>query len=81
MFSLSIDKPDVLHSRIVEIAERVTLEAWTESKQPESIDIASDSSLKAGITGEIVRILKPIGKKIMSPFTISLAFLIFFRPS
>lgn len=80
MFSLSIDKPDVLHSRIVEIAERVTLEAWTESKQPKSIDIASDSSLKVGITGEIVRILKPIGKMIMSPFANSLAFLIFFRP-
>lgn len=63
MFSLSIDKPDVLQSRIVEIPERVTLEAWTESKQPESIDITSDSSLRVGITGEIVRVLKPIGKK------------------
>lgn len=62
MFSLSIDKPDVLQSRIVEIAERVTLEAWTESRKPDTIDIESDPCLRVGVTGEIVRVLKPIGK-------------------
>lgn len=61
MFSLSIDKLDVLYSKVVEIEERVTLEAWTENKQPQQISLGSDPSLVKGITGEIIRILQPIG--------------------
>lgn len=38
----------------------MTLEAWTESNNPVPIDQSSDPALVKGITGEIVRILKPI---------------------
>jgi len=62
MFSLSIDRPEVLYSRVVEIPERVTLEAWTESQKPLPIDLATDSTLVHGVTGEVVRIIKPIGQ-------------------
>lgn len=62
LFDLAINKPDVLYSKVVEISERVTLEAWTESKKPKPIDTTSDSALAVGITGEVVRILEPLGK-------------------
>ncbi|KAJ9133754.1 5-oxoprolinase (Hydantoinase B/oxoprolinase) [Pleurostoma richardsiae] len=60
LFDLGINKPDVLYSRVVELSERVTLEAWTESKQPAAIDVASDPALVEGVTGEIVRVLEPL---------------------
>ncbi|KAI0111067.1 hydantoinase B/oxoprolinase [Nemania sp. FL0031] len=60
LFDLAINKPDVLYSRVVEIPERVTLEAWTERKAPLAIDIESDPALVTGVTGEAVRILEPI---------------------
>lgn len=62
MFSLSIDRPEVLYSRVVEIPERVTLEAWTESQKPVPINLAADPTLVHGVTGEVVRIIKPIGQ-------------------
>lgn len=61
LFDLAINKPDVLYSKVVEVSERVTLEAWTESNNPEKIDITSDSTLVKGVTGEIVRVLEPLG--------------------
>ncbi|RFU32335.1 hypothetical protein B7463_g3957, partial [Scytalidium lignicola] len=60
LFDLAINKPDVLYSKVVEVAERVTLEAWTECKNPQQIDITSDPALVQGITGEIVRIIEPL---------------------
>ncbi|KAF7562887.1 hypothetical protein G7046_g1243 [Stylonectria norvegica] len=60
LFDLAINKPDVLYSKVIEVSERVTLEAWTESKNPTAIDLASDPTLVKGVTGEIVRILEPI---------------------
>lgn len=61
LFDLAINKPDVLYSKVVEVSERVTLEAWTESNNPEKIDITSDPTLVKGVTGEIVRVLEPLG--------------------
>lgn len=58
---MAINKPDVLYSKVIEVAERVTLEAWSERKTLGKIDIESDSALVKGITGEAVRILEPIG--------------------
>lgn len=58
---MAINKPDTLYSKVIEVAERVTLESWTESKKPTPIDIASDSALVEGVTGEVVRILEPLG--------------------
>lgn len=74
MFSLSIDKPDVLYSKVVEIPERVTLEAWTENKQPQEIFLDSDPTLVKGVTGEVVRILQPIG----TPFILNTESCVYF---
>lgn len=62
MFDLAINKPEVLYSKVVEINERVTLEAWTEQRTSKQIDVTSDPTLLKGITGEVVRILEPLGK-------------------
>lgn len=61
LFDLSINKPDVLYTEVVEVNERVTLEAWTERRTPLAIDIESDPALVKGNTGEVVRILQPLG--------------------
>jgi 5-oxoprolinase (ATP-hydrolysing) len=61
MFDLAINKPEVLYTQVVEIKERVTLEAWTERRTLKDIDVASDPALVKGITGEVVRILQPLG--------------------
>lgn len=66
LFDMAINKPDVLYSKVIEISERVTLEAWTESKTPTPIDTTKDSDLVKGVTGEAVRILESIG--IWDPF-------------
>lgn len=58
---MAINKPDTLYSKVIEVSERVTLEAWTESKKPTPVDISSDEALVAGVTGEAVRILQPLG--------------------
>ncbi|KAK9776849.1 putative Aspartate aminotransferase [Seiridium cardinale] len=60
LFDLTISKPDVLYTKVVEVPERVTLEAWTERKTPLPIDVQSDPTLVEGVTGEAVRILEPI---------------------
>ncbi|KAH8678956.1 Hydantoinase B/oxoprolinase-domain-containing protein [Tricladium varicosporioides] len=60
LFDLAINKPEVLYSKVVEVPERVTLEAWTESKNQVVVESSSDSSYVTGITGEVVRILEPL---------------------
>ncbi|EXJ93815.1 5-oxoprolinase (ATP-hydrolysing) [Capronia coronata CBS 617.96] len=61
LFDLTISRPEVLYSKVVEIPERVTLEDWTESTQPpRQLEANHDPALVKGVTGEIVRILKPI---------------------
>ncbi|KAK2047661.1 hydantoinase B/oxoprolinase [Colletotrichum somersetense] len=61
LFDLAIRKPDVLYSKVIEIPERVTLEAWSENKMPDVIDVSSDPALVKGVTGEAVRVLEPLG--------------------
>lgn len=61
MFDLAINRPEILHSKVIEVRERVTLEAWTEQQRPKKIETTADETLIEGITGEIVRVLKPIG--------------------
>lgn len=62
LFDMAINKPDVLYEKVIEVSERVTLEAWTESSLPAAIDESSDAALVRGITGEVVRVLEPLGK-------------------
>ncbi|ORY58448.1 Hydantoinase B/oxoprolinase-domain-containing protein [Pseudomassariella vexata] len=59
LFDLAINKPDVLYSKVIEVPERVTLEASTECPSlPEATIDGVD--LVKGITGETVRILQRI---------------------
>lgn len=76
MFDLAINRPEVLHSKVIEIHERVTLEDWTERKDTVAIDISTDKNLVEGITGEIVRILQPLGR-----LTPSICFCSLYLPS
>lgn len=61
IFDLAINKPDVLYLKVIEVSERVTLEAWTESKNPEVLDQVTGPDLVKGITVEVMRILEPLG--------------------
>jgi 5-oxoprolinase (ATP-hydrolysing) len=61
LFDLAINKPEVLYSKVIEVSERVTLEAWTESKSPFVLGDEADPALVTGITGEVVRVLEPLG--------------------
>ena len=60
MFDLAINRPEILHKTVIEVPERVTLEAWTERREQPVIDLTKDANLVHGITGEVVRILKAI---------------------
>ncbi|KAI0836406.1 Hydantoinase B/oxoprolinase-domain-containing protein [Hypoxylon sp. FL0890] len=60
LFDLAIRKPDVLYSEVVEVEERVTMEDSTKDPFPGTIDINSDSALRVGQSGDIIRILKPL---------------------
>ncbi|RFU29743.1 hypothetical protein B7463_g6603, partial [Scytalidium lignicola] len=61
LFDLSISKPDVLYSEVVEVEERVTMEDSTKDPLPPgTFDVASDPSLRIGNSGDIVRILTPL---------------------
>jgi len=64
---MAINKPDVLYSKVIETSERVTLEAWTENKTPAAINLSQDTQLVKGITGEVVRVLEPLGISIQLP--------------
>ena len=60
LFDLSINKPDVLYSEIVEIDERVTMEDSAKDPFPEDIDVSSDAALRTGTSGDVIRILTPL---------------------
>ncbi|EPE08394.1 5-oxoprolinase [Ophiostoma piceae UAMH 11346] len=64
IFDLAVATPELLYKSVVEVDERITLEAWSENPRTNEADyvapdVASDpSSLRVGLTGEVVRILK-----------------------
>ena len=61
IFDLAIHKPDVLYETVLEVDERVTLEAYAEDPNPKEIKVPDDSAksgLVKGLSGEVVRILK-----------------------
>lgn len=60
MFDLAINRPEELYSKVIEVPERVTLEAWSESRDPATIE-DNGTDLVTGVTGEVVRVLEPIG--------------------
>jgi 5-oxoprolinase (ATP-hydrolysing) len=58
IFDLSVQRLDKLYETVLEIDERVTIEAWAEDPEPQSIDISADPDLREGLTGDAVRIIK-----------------------
>jgi 5-oxoprolinase (ATP-hydrolysing) len=58
LFDLSVKRLDKLYEKVIEIDERVTIEGFAEDPEPQPIDIASDSQLIEGLSGEAVRILQ-----------------------
>ncbi|OMP86684.1 hypothetical protein BK809_0003857, partial [Diplodia seriata] len=57
LFDLAINRPGVLYSDVIEVSERVTLEDWTERNDSAQVDTVG---LVQGVTGEWVRVLKPL---------------------
>jgi 5-oxoprolinase (ATP-hydrolysing) len=64
LFALNIQRPDVLYDDVVEIDERVTIEDYqqnpTSDKESLQKALRSDTSLKKGVSGEVVRVLEPL---------------------
>lgn len=58
IFDLSVKRLSKLYDIVVEVDERVTIEAYAEDPEPKVINIESDPALRRGLTGEAVRILK-----------------------
>ncbi|KAL4806607.1 Hydantoinase B/oxoprolinase-domain-containing protein [Aspergillus unguis] len=64
LFALNIQRPDVLFEDVVEVDERVTVEGYQQDPDPdqEALQKAleSDTALKRGISGEVIRVLEPL---------------------
>jgi 5-oxoprolinase (ATP-hydrolysing) len=71
MFDLAINRSEEVYSKVIEVSERVTLEAWSESQEPEPFK-ASGIDLVKGITGEVVRVLQPISMTYLRRCTVPL---------
>ncbi|KAF3066446.1 hypothetical protein GL218_09024 [Daldinia childiae] len=68
LFDLNIVRPDVLYEKVVEVAERVTVEGYQQNPFYEEEVVAiskaaeSDPNLVQGLNGQYIRILKPLDK-------------------
>ncbi|KAI0854192.1 Hydantoinase B/oxoprolinase-domain-containing protein [Daldinia vernicosa] len=68
LFDLNIVRPDVLYEKVVEVAERVTVEGYQQNpfyeEEVTAISKAaeSDPNLVQGLNGQYIRILKPLDK-------------------
>lgn len=58
LFDMSAQRLSNLYDTVLEIDERVTIEAFSEDPYPKDINIESDPALRPGLSGEAVRILK-----------------------
>ncbi len=62
LFDLNIRKPGVLYEKVVGVEERVTLEAYSEDPLQDACKSkVNGQDIVQGVTGEVVRILKPLG--------------------
>lgn len=62
LFELNVQKPGQLYEKVVEVDERVTLEAFTENPTGDNcLEKINSEDVRQGVTGEVVRILKPLG--------------------
>ena len=66
LFDLNIRRSSPLFSAVVEIDERVTPEEYTEDPNPKTAAeleaLVDNISVVKGIGGELIRIIKPLGK-------------------
>jgi 5-oxoprolinase (ATP-hydrolysing) len=63
LFDLNVRKPGELYEKVVEVDERVTLESFAEDPLERTfVETVNGSDLKQGVTGEVIRITKPLGK-------------------
>ena len=58
IFDMSAQRLSNLYDAVVEVDERVTIEAFSEDPYPQDIDAGSDPDLRPGLSGEPVRVLK-----------------------
>lgn len=58
IFDMSAQRLTNLYDAVVEVDERVTIEAFSEDPFPRDIDVKADPSLHSGLSGEAVRILR-----------------------
>lgn len=65
LFDLNVRKPGALYEKVVEIDERVTQESYAEDPLERSFTERIDGvEVKTGVTGEVFRVLKPLGMAI-----------------
>ena len=66
LFDLNIRRASPLFSEVLEIDERVTPEEYTEDPSPKSSaelePLVDDVQVVKGVGGELIRILRPLGK-------------------
>lgn len=66
LFDLNIRRASPLFSQVLEVDERVTPEEYTEDPNPKSASeldaLVDDIEVVKGVGGELIRILKPLGK-------------------
>ncbi len=71
LFDLNIRRASPLFSEVLEIDERVTPEEYTEDPNPKSVAEldaqVDDVQVVKGVGGELIRILKPLGKCLKHP--------------
>lgn len=64
LFDLNVRKPGQLCQKVVEVDERVTQESFAEDPLERTFtELVNGSDVKQGVTGEVFRILKPLGMK------------------
>ncbi|KAF7190774.1 hypothetical protein HII31_07933 [Pseudocercospora fuligena] len=67
LFDLNIVRPDVLYEDVIEVDERVTIEAYQQDPSPDDKSVRAalekDPDLVRGVSGEVIRILKSIDEE------------------
>lgn len=64
LFDLNVRKPGELYQKVLEVDERVTQESFAEDPLERSFtEKVNGSDVKQGVTGEVFRVLKPLGMK------------------
>ncbi|KDP28931.1 hypothetical protein JCGZ_19361 [Jatropha curcas] len=62
IFDLTVSKPSNLYEEVIEVDERVQLVLGTEE-----VDQNSSASVVKGVSGELVRVVKPLDEKALKP--------------